>query len=190
MWGLTEPLTIVDIPMTIIGIIYLVLRIYTNEFKLKKELGSNTRYLSRFLAYYTAIAFIFDFKHVLFNAIVVGAFPMISIVFITHDLKFFFKTYSELRTMLCPSKANWMLFERLSLHIPLITSGGIMYYLGFSRFINLEFGIYPIFFGTVMIVVPLIFFDPRVLKKEDWPIGPIMVISVVIQFMVVWIQLG
>jgi len=41
-----------------------------------------------------------------------------------------------------------------------------------------------------MIALPMIFIDPRVLKKEDWPIGPIMVVSLVIQFIVVWVQLG
>ncbi len=176
--------------MMVIGIIYLTLRVYMNEYKVKKELGTHARFLSRFLAYYTAIAFFFDFKHVLFNAIVIGAMPMITIVFITHDLKFFFQTYKELRISLSIAKANWMLFERLSLHIPLIVSGIIMYIIGFQNFVTTEFGIIPIIIGTAMIAVPLIFIDPRVLKKQDWPIGPIMVFSLVVQFIVVWVQLG
>lgn len=188
-WGLLEPLTVFDLPIMVLGFAYLILRIYLVEFKVKSVLGGQIRFLSRFLAYYTAIAICFNFKHMLFNFIVVGSLPMISIVFFTHDLKFFFELHKEINPKEKSKMYYTLLLERLTLHIPLIISGLIMYFSGVTNYIGLSFGIIPILLGTLMILGPLVLFDPRVLKKEDWPVGPIMVGSVAVQFLIVWVQM-
>ena len=188
MWSLTSNLGTQDISMIFLGMAFLTFRLWITEVKLKKELGQRTKHLSRFLSYYLAISIIFNFKSILFNAVVAGALPMMVLSLFTLDYAFIFKAYKGIQAEIGVKKARWALVERITLHIPLVTGGIYIYIAGILEHVNLSYGMWPIIIGTLLVVIPVVFFDPRVTRKEDWPVGPIILVSVVILSFIIWVQ--
>jgi hypothetical protein len=188
MLALIDSIGIEDLFMITLGIAFLIFRLWITEVKLRKELGRRTKHLSRFLSYYLCLSLAFNFKSILFNSVVAGALPMMIISLFTLDYGFFFKAYKILRNDIGLNKARWALIERITLHIPLVSGGVYIYIKGFLEYVNLSFGMAPIIIGTLLVVIPVVFLDPRVTRKEDWPVGPIILFSVVVLSFIVWVQ--
>ena len=77
--------------MLVIGICFLIFRIWLTEFKLKEELEFRRHYLSRFLNYYYCLALISSFSWDIFNFILISETIAMIIAFIGWDIPFFIK---------------------------------------------------------------------------------------------------
>ncbi len=105
---------------TIIGAIILVSRAYILEVKYREELKPRNRYLSRMLAYIYAIALMVNFQVPSLNFIILYAYGLEIYIIFKQD-KLFFQRYLDNKPLNNDEPRNlWILYERITLHIPLV----------------------------------------------------------------------
>ncbi len=157
----------------VIGIIGLIFRIWTSEFRLKEYLGEKRGHTSRFITYYFFISMILDLQFNVFLLISLLSSPAMVMSFFIFDIPYFKNDFqNEAR------KDRWIIFlERLTLHLP--SSIFALYYYGFSNspvgFFVLMFTLLNFIIGLLAVLLPMFIFDPRVKYKKEWPRGPIVV---------------
>ncbi len=142
--------------MAVIGISFLLFRLWLVEVKLPDELQFRRRYLSRVINYYTALALAFSLSSVVLNLIVMISFPIL-LVTTSWDIKF----YRRFRSRdYWKKNRRWVLLESLTLHPPVFGVGLAMILVGAEPLIrapNLLF----ILAAAVLMYVPFFLFDAR-----------------------------
>ena len=100
----------------IIGISFLIFRIWIVEFKLVEELQFRRRYFSRFFAYYTCLALAFGLGFWPFNVMVMIAFPILVVTSIW-DINFVrqFRYQDHWK-----ANRRWGFIERSTMHPPVV----------------------------------------------------------------------
>jgi hypothetical protein len=159
--------------LVITGIIFLALRIWLVEIQLKEPLAKENRYFSRIICYYLAINMIFNLKIIAINSILVSSVASFSIITILCDFTFFSRMKSQY-----PNQTRktyfYLVLERLTLHFPILIAGFAMIGDNYLNYVNLSNGWFPIIMGALLFFMPFIILDPRIRKKEVWPLGPII----------------
>ncbi|UCE11119.1 MAG: hypothetical protein JSW61_04055 [Candidatus Thorarchaeota archaeon] len=150
--------------ISIIGMAFLVFRVWIVEFKLTEQLQFRRRYFSRFFSYYTCLALSMDLGFWPFNVMVMVAFPILIVTSIW-DINFMRRFKSQEHWA---KTWRWGLLERITLHPPVVLVAVYMILMGGRNFIeppNL------IIMGLVIIVLFLPFFllDVRWTKRYKWP---------------------
>lgn len=161
--------------LTIIGVLFLIYRIWVTEVKCKTYLGFRNRFFSRITCYYYAIGLIFSFQIMAINALVVSSVFSFGSIFLFFDVPFFFNVKKEMAVYPHISKLDifWLLSERVTLHIPIISTGIWMMF-DFTAFINMSRGIIPLIIGVLLFYIPFFLIDARWKEKADWPLGLII----------------
>jgi len=122
-----------SVALLIIGVLFLIFRIWLIEFKLKDELQFRRHYLSRFLNYYYCFALISSFTWDLFNFILISeTIPMI-IALIGWDIPFFIKFKKQ---NYWEKNKVWLIIERATLHPPMIGTVIWMFFSGLKTFVD------------------------------------------------------
>ncbi|MCP4760421.1 MAG: hypothetical protein GY870_01485 [archaeon] len=169
--------------LPIFGAIGLILRLYVSSVKLKS--GGDHRFqnghLSRFLSYVLCIALILNFENNVFTLIVAVAFPTMVIAFFGTDVPFFIDMYRN-PIKEDKEKNGWLIFERFTLHIPLVTAGIWIWVINplklFSPLINTG----SLVAGIILSWVFYLIFDPRWVKKSDGnKIGYLLLFGAIIE---------
>ena len=122
-----------SIALLIIGISFLIFRIWLTEFQLKDELQFRRHYLSRFLNYYYCLALISSFSWDIFNFILISETIALIIAIIGWDIPFFVK-FKEKKFF--RKNRAWVLIERATLHPPMIGTVIWMYLSGLKSFVD------------------------------------------------------
>jgi|SRR5271157_370540 len=137
--------------LTIIGLSFLIFRLYATEIKVKPFIGAKNHYFSRMLCYLCAIAVILEFQSLTFNYIVMVSNVSITFVFIIEDVPFFsqFHQLMEKHHVEKQSDRNWILAERLTVHLPQLFVGYWMWAHLFSYF-SMQDGFWPIIFALML----------------------------------------
>ena len=157
----------------LLGIIFLLVRLWLSEVYLRDILKNKRYHTSRLCAYYLGIAMLSNFQNNVFTLISVVSAPAMVLALILFDFPFLF--LNEGREDI--PKKFWQIIERLTVHLPLIVFG-ILFYRFASALSYLELFTIPKFIvALILTCIPMFLFDPRVVKKEDWPRGPIIVIG-------------
>ena len=144
----------------VLGSIMLVIRIWLCEIKLVEELSFRRRYVSRFLNNYFWIAMIFNFQNTLFNLIIITGYIGMLITFFGWDTVFFYKFKS--RTY-WKKNHGWLIFERLTMHVPSIIIGTWMYFTDTHNFVDFE--IYWLIIAILLVFTPWVVIDRRFTEK-------------------------
>ncbi len=163
--------------ISILGICFLVTRVVLGEFILREELGSKRTHASRFISYYLCCAMILEFQQDVFTLISVISVPIMLMAFLFFDIPFYFKDCSKLMP-----KKGWQILERLTLHPPSILFG-IYFYFSHRMYWIFYFQLFTIsnfLCGCLLGLVPLFLFDPRILVKEEYPRGVIILIGTIV----------
>lgn len=163
-----------------IGIISLIFRLWLCEFYLKEELGYRRRYFSRILALFFSVTMIYGFRNPVFNIISVWSIPFLVFAIFGWDTRFF-KRWKADKVEEWRGKRGWMLFERITLHIPMLIVTLYLCIVDFEGFllpansiIDTTFNGNPIFvllFATVIVYTVYMLFDSRYVDRHGWPIG-------------------
>ncbi len=103
-----------------IGLIFLMFRFYVLEIRCKDIFKPRNRYLSRFLAYYYFIALALNFQIKFLNLTLFVSYFLELYIVADHDLKFLLRYYRHEELNNGENRNGWVLFERLTLHIPLV----------------------------------------------------------------------
>ena len=164
--------------VSIFGVVAFLFRFWLAEIKLHDILGTKRRHLSRLCSYYFLLAMIWGFESSVFLLITVFSAPAMLISFFIFDVPFLIKDIPKLT-----ENRGWQIIERLTVHIPIVlyavyfyfTAGRLKY---FEMLTILTFS-----FGIALTAVPMILFDPRIRKREDWPRGPILLGGMVVDIL-------
>lgn len=147
----------------------LAFRLWLVERKLIDELQFRRRYLSRIINYYCWLALALQFQFKPLNWILVAAFPILVVTSIW-DLRFY-RRYHE-RTYWQKNR-RWVLVERLTLHPPFLISGAFLIIMGPKTYVT-DVGLQPIWLGIVLVLLPFLLLDERVIHRYNWPQAPIV----------------
>ncbi|MHA1796356.1 MAG: hypothetical protein ACTSUK_09590 [Promethearchaeota archaeon] len=175
---------------SIIGLLYLIFRLWLDEIKLAKELDFRRRYLSRFANYFFAIALIYNLQNMVFNMIVITSMPAIWVAFLRWDIRFYkrFKKGISVSSIPLETKAQrvWMIIERLTLHPPMLAFGTIPFFTGLRKFAlgsasssDLGGQILTIFYAMILFFSAFFFMDVRWYKRHRWPTGKIILYALI-----------
>ncbi|MCP4764284.1 MAG: hypothetical protein GY870_21095 [archaeon] len=160
----------------IIGLFGLSFRIWLCEYKVKNELEYRRYYISRIISYIMYIGFIFSNSLMIFNIILVCVWPGFIGAFLIRDLKFL----SKIDVFEIPQdKKNWLVIERLTMHIPNIVFGILPYLAGDLKFFilggisndNYYLQALHMLLSVFLLSGVFFFLDYRWIKKISWPIG-------------------
>jgi hypothetical protein len=156
--------------ISLIGVLFLIFRIWLAEFKLVDELSFRRHYLSRIVDLHFALAWILNFSNFIFNFIVITCFPVM-IVTSLWDSKFFvkFKKRSYWK-----KNHGWLMLERLTLHPPMLICGLYMYITGLTQYFNASYGIFPLLVAVSLVYIPFFLWDERWKARYNWPQGLVM----------------
>ena len=148
----------------ILGIIFLLFRIWLDEIKLIDELQFRRRYFSRFFSYYTCLSLVFGLAAYPFNIMVIVAFPILIVTSIW-DINFYRRFNSQ---TYWKKNRRWMLVERITMHPPVVIVALFMIFNGARNYIeppNL------VIMGLIITILftPFFIFDERWTKRYKWP---------------------
>ncbi len=147
-----------SVALLVIGVCFLVFRIWLTEFKLKDELQFRRHYLSRFLNYYYCFALISSFSWDIFNFILISeTIPMI-IALIGWDIPFFIKFKSQ---DYWEKNKVWLIIERATLHPPMIGTVLWMFFSGLKTFVDSSNLIIILIITLVLGLIPYFLLDRR-----------------------------
>ena len=154
--------------LQIIGVLLLIYRVWVTEIKLRPYLGFRNRFFSRITAYYYAIGVIFSFQIMAINALVISSVFSFGSIFLFFDIPFFFNVKKEMALFPNISKIDtfWLLTERVTLHIPIISTGIWMMF-DFTKYVNFSQGFIPLIIGTLLFYIPFFGIDARWKEKAD-----------------------
>ncbi len=159
------------------GIGFVFLRLWLCEFRLKEELGSDRRYMSRILALYFGIAMIYDFQNIIFNLVALWGLVFQISAGVGWDLKFIWR-FAQKDLEIRPENRFWMFLERITLHAPALF--GTLYVTltdihGFVLgenvvLVHIYHGnpLIPLLCATCLVVGAFTIFDSRMARK---PLG-------------------
>ena len=122
-----------SVALLIIGVSFLIFRIWLTEFKLKDELQFRRHYLSRFLNYYYCFALISSFSWDLFNFILISETLPLIIALIGWDIPFFIK-FKNIQHW--EKNRIWLIIERTTLHPPMIATVIWMFISGLKSYVD------------------------------------------------------
>jgi len=162
----------------ICGILFLLFRFWLCEGYLRDILKNKRGHTSRFISYYFGIAMLLNFDVNVFTLISVFSTGAMIFALVAFDVPFIFFNDAQQKI---PKKV-WQIIERLTMHIPPIIFG--VYYYLFSPTSHVDyfllFTIPQFVFALLFTGIPMFVIDPRVVKKEDWPRGPAIVIALLL----------
>ena len=161
--------------LQIIGAILVFFRLWIVFIKLDNELGDKKGHVSRFIALYFLIAMMLDFQNNVFTLISVLTAPAMLIAFFAFDVSYYSKDVSELK-----EKKFWLILERITLHPPVVFYVVYFYFTSSGIFYLELFTVSKIVAGIIICVGPIFTFDPRVIKKDEWPRGPAIIIGAIL----------
>jgi hypothetical protein len=150
------------------GLSFLLFRIWIVNFKLREELGKKQYHISRILIHYFCIALITGFSSNLFTLICVVSMPTMITAFIWFDVPYF-RTFNADKSS--SAIKNWILVERLTLHLPIIIFSVLFYTFNKRSFFYTLFTIPNIIIAILICFGPFILIDPRIALKDEYPIG-------------------
>ncbi len=174
------------VALLIIGVSFLIFRIWLTEFKLRAELEFRRHYLSRFLNYYYCIALISSFTWDIFNFILISETIALIIAFIGWDIPFFIKFNKQDHWQ---KNKTWLIIERATLHPPMIGTVIWMLFSGLRSFVDSSNLILIVIITLILGLLPYFLFDQRWTKKYivkgvffsfRWEILTIALISLII----------
>ena len=101
----------------VFSIVFLILRIWLVEIRLKDQLGPKRRYLSRMGILLFPLALSSNFSINVLNFLILLAAPTDTIAFIIYDIP---EIYSCLKAKENKLNWGWLVLERVSMHVPVI----------------------------------------------------------------------
>lgn len=182
---------------SVIGLLYLIFRLWLDEVKLGKELDFRRRYLSRFANYFFSIAMIYSFQNMVFNMIMITSMPAIWVAFLRWDVRFYkrFKNGIPVSSIPLETKSQkvWMIIERLTLHPPMLVVGSIPYFTGLREFAlgavssnDIGAQILSIIYAMILFFSTFFFMDVRWYKRHRWPTGKIILYALIISCILIF----
>lgn len=160
------------------GALGFLFRFWLCEFKLNEDLGPKRGHTSRYITYYFLIAMVLDFQNNLLTLITIVSAPAMVMAFLFFDLPFYFQDCTKPM-----QNKGWLIIERLTLHPPVFLYT-IYFYATQNRLFFFELYNFSNFIiAMILVLIPLFLFDPRIVKKEDWPRGLFMVIGSIIDIL-------
>ena len=147
-----------SVALLVIGVCFLIFRIWLTEFKLKDELQFRRHYLSRFLNYYYCLALISGFTWDIFNFILISETIGLIIAFIGWDIPFFIKFKKQNHW---DKNHVWLIIERATLHPPMIGTVIWMYFSELKTFVDSSNLIIFILITIILGLLPYILLDQR-----------------------------
>ena len=160
--------------LTVIGFALLTFRVWLVEIKLKEELQFRRRYFSRFFAYYTCLALVFNLMAIPFNIIVIVAFPIL-IVTSVWDVNFYRRLHSQPYWSV---KKQWAILERITLHPPVVILAIYMIFTDARKYIQPP-NLIVLIISILILFTPFFLLDERWTKRYKWP-EALIVIGLVI----------
>ncbi|MFW9869972.1 MAG: hypothetical protein ACFFEL_10135 [Candidatus Thorarchaeota archaeon] len=150
--------------ISLLGIGFLLFRIWIVEVKLRKELEFRRRYFSRFFSYYACLALVFELRFWPVNVMVMVAFPILLVTSIW-DVNFMRRFKSQDHWA---NSWRWGFIERLTLHPPVVLLAIYMIFMGARNYIEPP---YLILMALIIVILylPFFFLDVRVTKRYKWP---------------------
>ena len=158
----------------ILGITFLIFRIWIVEFKLAEELQFRRRYFSRFFSYYTCLALVFGLRLWPFNVIVMVAFPIL-VVTSVWDINFFRRVNNQDHWK---TNRRWGIIERSTLHPPVVVVAIYMILSGARSYIQPP-NLILMTLTIIGLFLPFFLVDVRWTERYKWP-EAIIVIGLVI----------
>jgi len=148
----------------ILGVIFLLFRLWIVEFKLKEELKFRRRYFSRFFAYYMCLALVFGLGFWPFNLMVMVAFPILVVTSIW-DINFMrrFRHQDHWK-----NKMKWGILERSTMHPPVVILAIYMILTGARNYIEVP-NLILMVLVVVVLFIPFFLLDVRWTKRYKWP---------------------
>ncbi|MHA1474911.1 MAG: hypothetical protein ACTSRX_07985 [Promethearchaeota archaeon] len=147
-----------SVALLIIGVLFLIFRIWLTEFKLKDELQFRRHYLSRFLNYYYCFALISSFTWDLFNFILISETIPLIIALIGWDIPFFIKFKKQ---NYWKKNKVWLIIERATLHPPMIGTVIWMFFSGLKTFVDSSNLIIILIITLILGLLPYFLLDRR-----------------------------
>ncbi len=173
--------TKMNVFLMILGVVGFALRIWLTEFRLTAILGDERHFNSRLLTLYGFATLIFDLQVEPLNLVLVGALPMMFLMFFRYDVPFFLKLVQRKPLITAhtpttelpfsPATNFWLIIERLTLHLPIIFIGLPWYRAGLKAVVFPNLQISSFFITIGLVFGPFLLLDPRIRKKMDWPEG-------------------
>ena len=151
-----------SVTLLVIGVCFLIFRIWLTEFRLKDELQFRRHYLSRFLNYYYCIALISSFTWDIFNFVLISETFALIIALIGWDIPFFIKFNKKNHW---EKNRGWLIIERATLHPPMIGTVIWMYLSGLKTFVDSSNLVIIIIISLILGLLPYFLFDQRWTKK-------------------------
>lgn len=154
----------------IIGLCFLLFRVWIAEIRLRDILKEERQYMSRIFSYYLAAMLIYNFQNMTFNLLVVGVLPYM-IISLGWDAVFF-KNLNSVEEY--KGHRFWLSIERLTTHVPMIIAGIIPFFFDIKTFVigGLTTGDPGIVFGFIYAMVllfgPITILDVRFAKRTIW----------------------
>ncbi|MBD3353823.1 MAG: hypothetical protein GF364_20240 [Candidatus Lokiarchaeota archaeon] len=161
--------------VSIFGGLILVFRVWLTQDKLREELQFRRLYLSRVVNFHTFMAMTLSFENHIFNQIVMTCWPVMILTSVW-DYNFFknFKKRPYWR-----KNKGWLLVERLTLHIPILVIGGVMYLQGFEKWFPRNLSFFPAIVGMFLVFIPFFLMDERWTKGYNYPQPLIMIVIMI-----------
>ena len=155
----------------LLGLFYLIFRLVLTERILVDELGFQRRFMSRNLNIFLALAWITDYHAQVFSFIVLVAYPVMILSFITSDIRFFKRYHDKTHFMqVTPhNKHKWLLIERITLHVPLIITGWWMFHKGLQFFFSRNTLFEVALIGTILMYTTWFGLDRRAQDNKYVP---------------------
>jgi hypothetical protein len=163
----------------VLGIIFLLLRIYLIEFRMVNLLKTERRYFSRTSSYLLAGLLITEFKSLTLKLSLFLSIGPFTFIFLLTDVPFFENFGQIMLKNKISNKADQMLLfiERITLHFPIILTGYILLFNNPNYFF-VEYGFWPFIYSFLILVVPFLVLDPR------WKDGSILGRIILLHFLV------
>ena len=163
--------------LVILGTGFMIYRFWISHYHLKDLLDYERFFTSRILVLYAAIACIFNYSTIIFNLIIIAAYPMMVFCFFYWDVPFLLKIIQEkpiLPETIVIQKSSlklWLILERFTVHLPIIIIGTPWYLHGIKGNIIPQISVQDYIIAMLLVVIPFLFIDPRITKKKLWPEG-------------------
>jgi hypothetical protein len=151
-----------SVALPVIGVCFLIFRIWLTEFKLKEELEFRRHYLSRFLNYYYCLTLISSFTWDIFNFVLISETFGLIIALIGWDIPFFIKFNKQNHWQ---KNKVWLIIERATLHPPMIGTVIWMYISGLKSFVDSSNLILLVIITIILGLFPYFLFDRRWTKN-------------------------
>ena len=182
---LNDLLITFEYPTVILGIAFLLFRIWIVEYKLKDYLGYATTNISRTTLYFYSFSIILGFQLTIFNMGYFVAMPMFLLLFFWNDLP-------DLKNQIInrENEQDWLyiILEKLTLHFPIIIH--TFYWIFSNQRFNFTVSFYTdfyILFGIYLVL--FIGFDKRnpFGKNLEKPLGMKIFLGSILSFAILFI---